>query len=70
MLEILQFIFKSFAIWLGSIILITTLLNGTEAIIRTFMDGMNVRKHGWPPPEKKATITINRRKDDDATSGT
>ena len=56
MLETLQWMFSHFFVWLGCIILITTLINGVDAIIRTIMHGMNVRKHGWPPPDKYLTI--------------
>lgn len=65
MLEILQWMFSHFFVWLGCIILITTLINGVDAIIRTIMHGMNVRKHGWPPLEEDCDCDENDKGTED-----
>lgn len=55
MLEFLQFMFRSFAIWLGCIILISLVLNTISYIIECTLKAWNVNKHGWPPVEKASS---------------
>jgi len=55
MLETLQWMFSNLAIYLGCLILITMLINGFDLILSTFLHGMNIRKHGWPPTRVEDT---------------
>lgn len=49
MIEILDFIFTNFWIWLGSMILFYILTRFIVGLINTFMYHRTIRKIGYPP---------------------
>ncbi len=49
MLSILEFIFSSFWVWLGSLLLLEILLKYVFLCWNRFLRHLNVRRAGWPP---------------------
>lgn len=49
MLEILQFVFSGFWIWVGFCIASGAVLEFLWKCWNRFLRHLNVRKHGWPP---------------------
>jgi hypothetical protein len=48
-MDIVRFIFSSFWVWLGSVIIIYIPFNSVVFIVRAMVRGWMVKKQGWPP---------------------
>lgn len=49
MLEVLQFVFSNFWIWLGTMVFISMVLKFVFRCWNRLLRHLNVRKAGWPP---------------------
>lgn len=49
MIEVLEFIFSGFWVWLGSFFILAIPFNFINGIIRIYIRRKNIRDHGWPP---------------------
>lgn len=49
MIEILNFIFSDFWIWLGFVIIFEMPFTLIAKIVKYLIRGASIRKHGWPP---------------------
>lgn len=64
MIEILQFIFSSFWIWLGVIILISLPLNFIFKLYNRTLRHWTIRKHGYPENCDADGDFLNTKNDD------
>jgi hypothetical protein len=48
-MEILHFIFSSFWIFIGTIILINAIIKGIYSIIKLILNRQIIKKYGYPP---------------------
>ena len=49
-MKLIEFIFTSFWSFIGTLILLNTILNFLILAINRFFRHWNIRKHGYPPP--------------------
>lgn len=49
MIDLLNFIFKSFWTWFGSMLLLYVICHFTVGCINLIFRHMNIHKHGYPP---------------------
>jgi len=65
MIEILEFIFSGFWIWLGTFILVSLLFITLFKFYNRYLRHRNILKHGYPPPHCDADGDFPEEKDNE-----
>ncbi len=62
-MEYLEFVFSSFWVFIGSLILISVILQFPFNMWNRFLRNLNIKRQGWPPPHLDADGDFRKKKE-------